>query len=105
MIENNFLVDTRYLRDHVLKLYEEKKLANQIYDKVSVMRNIDDPAVSQKYNSILYETRQLIDYFQKMIDTLNQIEQETIRLSNSIKFNIEGNTETVRDATSKSFLT
>ena len=100
---NGFLVDTRYLRDHVLKLNDEKKKADRLYGQIAVMRSMDDPAVSQKYYKILWEIDKLIVYFQRMSDALEHIEQDAIQLSSTIRQSIDDSSDTVRNATSKSF--
>ena len=104
MIDNTYLVDTRYLRDLVLKLREDKKIASQLYENIAVMRNLDDPEVSQKYNSLLYEINQLNEYFKIMADTLDMIEQEAVILSSSIKNIINSDAETVNKISSESIL-
>ena len=69
-----------------------------------MMRNLDDPNVWQKYNSVLNEVEQMLSYFQKMADALELIEQEAFAVNHSIENVIEGSTETIRTVTAKSFM-
>lgn len=103
MINNALLVDTRYLRNHVSSIHEEKKIASQLHEHIALMRDMDDPNISQQYSLILYEIEQLISYFEKMANTLDLIEQEAMQTSRSIKKAIEHGTATTENVTSNSF--
>ena len=91
--KNGLFVDTGFLRDHVSKLRQEKKIASELYENVKNMKNLSDPTVAYQYDSILRDIQQLIDYFAKMADSLAHIEDEAIQLSQEINQLIEDGTD------------
>lgn len=106
MINKNngdFTIQTGYLRDHVCKLTQEKKIAAHLYEHVVVMKNLSDPADSYKYYSILRDVEKLIAYFQKMSDALSYIEQEATSVSRYIGQVIDENTDRVNYIVSDTF--
>ena len=89
-------VNTGLLRDHVVKLREEKKIAIQLYESVLIMKKLSDPAVSYQYNSILYNIDQMIEYFDRMAKLLADVEDDATHLAMEIKMIIEDNTGQTR---------
>lgn len=101
---NAFFVDTRYLRDQVSELLDEKKIALQLYEHIDRMKKLDDPTLYQKYDSVLSNIEQLVCYFQKMAESLEHIEQDAVNLSCVIGEIINDETEKVKVITSESFM-
>lgn len=101
---NAFFVDTRYLRDHVSALLDEKKIALQLYEQIKSMKNLDEPFLYQKYNLVMNDIDQLVGYFQKMAESLEYIEQEAIKLSGSLREIINEDAVKVNIAVSESFM-
>ena len=89
---NGLYVDTGLLRDHVSKLREEKKLASRLYENVVVMKAMADPMESYRYDAVLRDVAQLIEYFDAMAKQLAHVEDEAVRLSDSLRGIIEDST-------------
>ena len=97
-------VDTGYLRDHVYKLREDKKRASRLYDYVLAMKRNCDPTVSYQYDSILRNIQQIIDYFDRMANSLARISDEATYISNRMGGLIEDDTENLRHKTKDTFM-
>ena len=102
--KNGLFVDTRFLRDHVSKLREEKKLASRLYEQVAAMKRCCDPAVSYQLDPILRDVNQLVEYFDKMAKVLDHVDDEAVRLSNELGEIIQDDTENLRRTTSDSYM-
>ena len=89
---NGLYVDTGLLRDHVSKLREEKKLASRLYENVVIMKAMADPMESYRYDAVLRDVAQLIEYFDAMAKQLAHVEDEAVRLSDSLRGIIEDST-------------
>lgn len=104
MSKNDYFVDTELLRDHVSKLKRQKKLAYLLYDNINAMKQYSDPSMSYQYNSVLRDVEQLIQYFEKMAETLDHIDDKAVQLSQTIGDIIEDDTERLRRKTSEIFM-
>lgn len=104
MKRNNSFVDTGYLRDHVSKLREQKKIASKLYDNVSYMKRNDDPNNAYQYNSVLRDINQMIQYFDRMAAVLSKACDDAVQLSYDLGDVIESDTENVRRTLSKTFM-
>lgn len=78
---NGLYVDTGLLRDHVSTLREEKKLASRLYENIAVMKTVADPMVAYRYDAVLRDIEQMIEYFDKMANLLSHIDDEAVQLS------------------------
>ena len=101
---DGLFVDTGLLRDHVSKLHERKKTATRLYESVRSMRRADDPAFAYKYDSILQNIEQLIEYFTRMASALDKIEGDATELSQKIGRLIEEDTDDTRHTISNNFM-
>lgn len=101
---NGLYVDTGLLRDHVSKLQSEKKLASRLYQNIVFMKNLADPMVAHRYDSLLRDIKQLIEYFDAMSDQLARTADEATRLSYELRYEIKDSTELSQRIISKSFL-
>lgn len=97
-------VDTGYLRDHVSKLREERKIAVRLYDNVAAMKRCDDPNKAYQYNSILRDINQMIQYFDRMSSILSNVCDDAVHLSHELGNIIENDTERTRRITSDTFM-
>ena len=88
------------LRDHISELNKEKKIAQELYDNVMAAKRLSDPSESYKYNRVLNEIEQLIEYFAKMADVLRNVEFEAGQLSQKIGATIEDDTARAKHAIS-----
>lgn len=91
--KNGLYVDTGLLRDHVSKLRAEKKLAARLYESVSAMRAVADPASIHRYDSALRDIEQMIEYFSAMANQLAHIDDEAVRLSHEMRGLIEDSSD------------
>ena len=101
---NGLYVDTGLLRDHVSKLREEKKLASRLYENVLVMKTMADPMVAYRFDSLLRDIGQLIEYFDAMANQLAHIDDEAVQLSYRLRDMIEDSTDLNRQITEKTFV-
>lgn len=97
-------VDTGLLRDHVSKLREEKKLASRLYENVVVMKAMADPMESYRYDAVLRDVAQLIEYFEAMAKQLTHVADDAVQLSNHLRGMIEDSTELSRRITDAEIL-
>ena len=102
--KDGVFVNTGLLRDHVYKLRERKKTATRLYEKVAGMRRLDDPTVSYRYNSILREIEQLIEYFDRMAVLLDNVESDAVELSQNIRDLMQEGIEETHRKTSENFM-
>ena len=102
--KDGLFVDTRLLRDHVDKLREKKKTATRLYENVIGMKRADDPAMSYRYEPVLRDINQLIEYFDRMALLLSNVSDDAIELSHKIGAIIEEGTEYTRHTVSNNFL-
>ena len=102
--KNGLFVDTRFLRDHVSKLYEEKKMAAKLYETVVAMKQHSDPADVQRYDSILQDVDALLEYFGRMARLFAEIDDDVVQLENSLGRMIEDDTNRVRHTVSSTFM-
>ena len=97
-------VDTRFLRDHVSKLQEQKKLASRLYENVAAMKQADNPIVAYKYDPVLRDIRKLIDYFGRMADLLAEVDDDAIILSHRLAAMLEADSEQTQHTISNTFM-
>ena len=103
-IKNTLFVDTGFLRDHVSKLREQKKLASRLYENVAAMKQVDDPTVAYKYDPVLRDIRQLIEYFDRMADFLSNVDDDAVQLSNELQALLRDDTDETKRAISNTFM-
>ena len=101
---NGLFVDTRFLRDHVAKLREDRKLASRLYDQVAAMKRCSDPSSAYQYDAILRDIDQLEEYFRRMASFLDHVDDEAVRLSHELGERIEDDTENTRRTASGNFM-
>lgn len=101
---NGLYVDTGLLRDHVSKLREEKKLASKLYENIVVMKAMADPTESYRYDVVLRDVAQLIEYFEAMAKQLTHVADDAVQLSNHLRGMIEDSTELSRRITDAQIL-
>jgi len=102
--KSSLFVDTGLLRDHVSKLREKKKIATRLYENVMGMRNADDPTSSYRYDSILRDIEQLMEYFDRMATLLSNVGDDAIELSHKLNTLIKEDTEYTHYTISNNFL-
>ena len=101
---DDLFVDTELLRDHVSKLREKKKIATKLYENVRGMRRSDEPENAYRYNSLLREIEQLIEYFDRMAAYLSDMSDDAVELSRKMGNLIEENTEYTRYIISDNYM-
>lgn len=101
---NGLFVDTGLLRDHVSILREEKKLAYRLYENVAVMKAAADPVIAYRYDSVLRDIKQMIEYFDKMAKLLTNVGDEAVRLSNELGNMIQDSTDVSQQMISEKFV-
>lgn len=90
---NGLYVDTGLLRDHVSALRKQKKLATRLYENVAVMKTLADPADADRYNPILRDIEQMIEYFDRMANQLTIVHDEAVQLSHELRGMIKDSTQ------------
>ena len=101
---NGVFVNTGFLRDHVSKLCEQKKLATILYENVVAMKSHGDPTVSYQYDSILQDVEQLMEYFGRMAKLLADVNDEAVQLNNELGGLIEDDADNTRHTVSSTFM-
>lgn len=101
---NGLYVDTGLLRDHISKLREEKKLASRLYESVAFMKSVDDPTVAHRYDAVLYDIEQIIEYFNAMANQLAHIDDEAVQLSYELLGIIKDSTDLSQRITGENFV-
>ena len=101
---NGVYVDTGLLRDHVSTLREEKKLAYRLYENVALMKAVADPTVAYRYDSVLRDIEQMIEYFEKMANLLVHVGDEAVQLSNELGGMIKDSTDVSQRITAENFV-
>ena len=101
---NGLYVDTGLLRDHVSALRKQKKLATRLYENVAVMKTLADPADADRYNPILRDIEQMIEYFDRMANQLTIVHDEAVQLSHELRGMIKDSTDLSRHITAKNFV-
>lgn len=102
--KSGLYVDTRFLRDHVSKLREEKKLAARLRENVLAMKAASDPTTSYRYDPIIRDVEQLLEYFRKMTDVLADVDDMAVQLSNDLGMLISEDEEKTRRVISSTLL-
>ena len=97
-------VNTGFLRDHVSKLREQRKLASRLYENVAAMKCSSDPSLAYQYNSMLRDAEQLMEYFSRMSKVLADVDDEVVRLSHVLGDVIQDGTDEVRNASSGTYM-
>lgn len=90
--KDGLYLDTGLLRDHLSKLQADKKLASRLYESVAVMKTVADPVVAEKYDLVLRNIEQMIEYFRRMENMLAHIHDEAVELSHELRGIIEDST-------------
>lgn len=91
--KNGLYVDTGLLRDHISKLQEEKNLAYRLYEEIAVMKIAADPTAVYRYDSVLRDIAQMIEYFNTMANLLTRVDDEAVQLSKELRGVIKDSTE------------
>lgn len=97
-------VDIGLLRDHISKLWEEKKLVSRLYESVAAMKASADPMVAYRYDSVLRDIKQMIEYFNAMADLLDHIDDEAVQLGYELRGIIEDSTDLSQRITAENFV-
>lgn len=101
---NSLYVDTGLLRDHISRLQEERKLASRLYENIEVMKAMADPADVHRYNAVLRDIEQMIEYFNKMASQLAYIADEAVQLSHELQGLAQDGTDLSRRITAEKFV-
>lgn len=91
--KGGLFVDTGLLRDHVSKLQQEKKKALSLYENVAAMKALSKPEEAYRYDPILRDINELIEYFTRMANALAYTEDEAVQLGHDIARIIEEGTD------------
>lgn len=102
--QNTLFVDTGFLRDHVSRLREQKKLASRLYENVAAMKRVDDPTVAYKYDPVLRDISKLIDYFGRMADFLSNVDDDAVQLNDKLEALLRDSTEDTKGAINNTFM-
>jgi len=102
-VEDPIYLDTRLLRNQVSTLQDERKTAQRLRESVLTAKNLSDPAMYPYYNRVLNEINELIQYFGKMGEALEGIEQDAFSLQKSIKSLVQTGTDQTADTVNKTF--
>ena len=68
------------------------------------MKRLSEPAEAYKYNSILRDVEQMVNYFSRMVTVFDQIEYEALGASRKIAAIIDNDTDRTRHINSKTFM-
>ena len=94
-MDDALFVDTRSLRDHVSIIQEEQKTARQLYQSVSLLRDVCDPSQEPNVRRALSRIQDLITYFERMEEGFEQMEQEAFQVHDSIASMLREDTDRV----------
>ena len=72
-MDNDLFLDTRFLRDHVSEVKDERRITQRLYDTVKYTRDLGKPELAYSYNRLLSSIDELETYFMKMADVLEDI--------------------------------
>lgn len=100
---DSLFIDTGWLRDHISKLREQKKLASRLYDNVLAMKHAGDPTEAYRYDPILRDIELLIEYFGRMATVLSRTDDEAVKLSAELGDLIQTGTEQTKHTIEQNF--
>ena len=101
MAEDGIFVNTGFLREHVLKLRTEKKIALELRENVEAMKYLVELDELYKIQAILRDIDMMIDYFEKMADSMDTIGNEAVYLSRTIGGIVQDDTDATKSVVSK----
>lgn len=102
-MEDPIYLDTRLLRNQVSTLQDERKTAQRLRESVLTAKSLSDLAMYPYYNRMLNEINELIQYFGKMGEALESLEQNAFSLQKSIKSLVQAETDRAADTVNKTF--
>ena len=72
-MDGSIHIDTRLLREHVSVVLEQRRMAQQLYERVEALQRISEETSRAQYRTILHKIDRLIQYYQKMAEALGSI--------------------------------
>ncbi len=87
--DGRLFVNTALLREHVNDIREERRIVLQLRDAVSRAKNYGDPGIQPLYNSVISSLTSFSNYFEKMADAVETINDDAVALSQNIRQQVE----------------
>lgn len=97
-------VNTRLLRDHVSDVAEQKKLAQQLLERIDWMQTADVDGPQDQYCHLQQKIHNLIQYYNNLEITLEEIEEKAVYLSRDIRNTVRSDTEETTEKVNHDFL-
>lgn len=86
-------IDLQLLRDYMSAVLKEKRLAQQLYSEVEGVSRISDDSTILQYRQILSRVEILIQFYQKMEETLQGVEENAIAIHREIMARLREETD------------
>ena len=103
-MDDSIRINTRLLRDHVSAVREEKRLAQQLQNKVELLKRISGEGERPAYQYILGRVECLVRYYQKMADALEEVGDEAEYLYRQLAKRLRDENDAARSEISSTFL-
>lgn len=86
-------IDLRLLRDYMSAVLKEKRLAQELYSKVEGVSRFSDDSSRLQYRKILSRIENLIHFYQRLGETLQGVEENTIAIHREIMTRLREETD------------
>lgn len=83
-MDDSINLNTRLLRDQVFVILEEAKIAQQLHERIERLINCSDDSIKPQCRIIQGKVDNLIRYYKKMAETLENISAEAIKVNQKI---------------------
>ena len=103
-MDEDIHIDTGLLRDQVSVIQEEKRVAQQLYDKVEMLKNLSEDGVRAQYQSILGRIDKMVQYYSKMAEAMEYVTDEALNLHRQLENLVHDDTVNADNDISKRFL-
>ena len=97
-------IDIKLLRDFTSAVVKEKRLAQQLYSKVEEVSRISDDGTRLQYRNLLSRVEILVQFFQKLEETLQDVEENTIAIHCAILARLQEGTDEVKHVLPTTYL-
>lgn len=97
-------IDLQLLRDYTSAVLKEKRLAQQLYSKVERVSRLSDDSIGLQYRKILSRIETLILFYQKLEETLQGAEENTIAIHQKIMTRLHEGTDDVKHVIPNDYL-
>ena len=103
-MDDSFHLNTGLLRDQVLVILEEARIAQQLRDRIETLKNSSEEGLKPQYRAIQGKVDNLIHYYKKMAETLENVIAEAIKLNRQISQLVQDNSDEAKNKISHSLL-